>query len=60
MPPWPKKTSKHPVSGRAKAGRAPQRGKPKKTGDVIYISDPELLSKYPWLMACDNVNLARS
>jgi hypothetical protein len=60
MPLWPKKASKNRVAGRPKPERAAQRGKQKKSGGVIFISDPELLSKYPWLMACDNVNLTRT
>jgi len=58
MPLWTKTARKTRDSFRAKASRpAPAGSKRKKTSREIL--DPDWLSKYPWLMACDNVDLPR-
>ena len=57
MSPWSKKTTGRRSESRTPTAQSDSRSKRKSPGDVIYIADPALLKKYPWLLACTNVRI---
>jgi len=59
MSPWSKKSSRQRTEDRPKSVQSVSARKRKSPGGVIFISDPDLLKKHPWLLACSNIRFDR-
>ena len=60
MSPWTKRVSRQRTAGASKFARPASGARRREGGGLIFVSDPDLLKKYPWLLACDNVRTDRS
>lgn len=60
MSPWTEKSNRQRTTGAAKSVRSASLARRKVGDGMIFIADQELLKKFPWLLACDNVRTDRS